>query len=91
MNKIFLFLLICLAFVGCGPIEPIEPKKTYTVFDVTDSSGKTYRNLNRRRFNENLYVDYYSNEYTFHGNYTTITRRVSGDQFLKEVKTSEKE
>ena len=61
----------------------IDPQKTYTVVDVTDSSGKTYRNL--YDLNHNTFRDYNGNNYSFNGNFTAITRQVSGEQLLKEI------
>lgn len=61
----------------------IDPETTYQVFDVTDSVGKTYRNL--KRFDGNTFVDYHRNLYSFHGNYTVISRNVSGEELMMEV------
>lgn len=66
----------------------IDPEKIYTVYDVTDASGKTYRNL--KCVGRNVFIDYDRNEYTFNGNYTAVTRKVSGEHFLREVKQPEK-
>jgi len=76
-----IFVVFVASIVCSG--SKIDPEKTYQVFDVTDGAGKTYRNL--RYFDENAFVDYHGNEYSFHGNYTTITRRVTGEQFMREV------
>lgn len=67
----------------------IDPEKIYTVYDVTDASGKTYRNLNHS--GGNFFIDSNGNYYNFNGNYTAVTRKVSGEQFLKEIQKAEKE
>ncbi|NBT59252.1 hypothetical protein EBT16_10760 [bacterium] len=61
----------------------IDPETTYQVFDVTDGTGKTYRNLNL--IGDNVFVDRHGNQYSFHGNYTAMTRKVSGEQLLKDT------
>ncbi len=61
----------------------IDPETTYQVFDVTDGTGKTYRNL--KRFDGNTFVDYHRNLYSFHGNHTVISRNVSGEEFMREL------
>jgi len=82
-----LFLIITIGS-GIKSCRVIDPQKIYTVVDVTDSSGKTYRNL--YELSNNTFMDYSGNSYTFNGNFTTITRKVSGEQFLKEVQQPEK-
>ena len=67
----------------------IDPEKTYTVYDVTDASGKIYRNLNHKGYN--IFIDSNGNYYKFNGNYTAITRKVSGEQLLKEIQKVEQE
>jgi len=84
-NWISLIFASALFLSACG----IDPKKIYTVYDVTDASGKTYRNLNHS--DRNVFIDYEGNYYTFNGNFTAVTRKVSGEQFLREVKQPEKE
>jgi hypothetical protein len=69
---------------ACG----VNQEKTYRVYDVTDASGKTYRNLNHS--GGDVFIDYDGNQYIFNGNYTVITRKVSGEQFLREVQHREK-
>ena len=82
-----LFLIITIGS-GIKSCRVIDPQKTYTVVDVTDSSGKTYRNL--YELSKNTFMDYHGNSYTFNGNFTAITRKISGEQFLKEVQQPEK-
>lgn len=74
--------VIFVASVFCSRSK-IDPERTYQVFDVTDGTGKTYRNL--KRFDGNTFVDYHRNLYSFHGNYTVISRNVSGEEFMMEV------
>ena len=82
-----LFLIIAIGS-GIKSCRVIDPQKIYTVIDVTDSNGKTYRNL--YELSKTTFMDYNGNSYTFNGNFTAITRQVSGEQFLKEVQQSEK-
>jgi hypothetical protein len=81
-----LFLIITIGS-GIKSCRVINPQKIYTVVDVTDSSGKTYRNL--YELTKNTFMDYHGNSYTFNGNFTAITRKISGEQFLKEVQQPE--
>jgi len=78
-----IFVLFAVAILPPGCSWEIDPQRTYQVFDVTDSAGKTYRNL--KRLGGDVFTDYHGNQYTFKGNYTAITRRVSGEQFMKDV------
>lgn len=73
--RLFIFLIIF--FCGCG----VKPDKTYTVYNVTDSSGKTYHNLNH--FIEYEYYDQQGKKYIFHGNHTVISSTISGYDILR--------
>lgn len=73
--RLFIFLIIF--FCGCE----VKPDKIYTVYNVTDSSGKTYYNLNRGCCDE--YVDQQGKKYIFHGNYTAISSTISGYDILR--------
>ena len=75
-SRLLIFLMIF--FCGCE----VKPDKTYTVYNVTDSSGKTYYNLNHR-FIEHEYYDQQGNKYIFHGNYTVISSTISGYDILR--------
>lgn len=71
--RLFIFLIIF--FCGCG----VKPDKIYTVYNVTDSSGKTYYNLNRYMPSpEHEYYDQQGKTYIFHGNHTVISSTISG-------------
>lgn len=73
-----LFCLIILpSFKGCE----VNPERTYRVYNITDSSGKTYYNLNHIGVNQ--YRDQQHNDYIFHGNYTVISSTISGHDILK--------
>jgi hypothetical protein len=67
----------------------IDPETTYKVFDVTDGTGNTHRNL--KRFDGSTFVDHHRNLYSFHGNYTVISRNVSGEELLKEAGVEKEE
>lgn len=84
LSILFLIITIGSGIKSCGVIDP---QKTYTVIDVTDSSGKIYRNL--IPVSNTIFMDHYGNSYTFNGNFTAITRKVSGEQFLKEIQQPE--
>ena len=90
-QPVFLIFLMILGVSAAVPIlcASTDHQKSHTVIDVTDSSGKTYRNL-RRRMGEANFEDYHGNHYQFNGNFTSITRKVSREQFLKEVQQPEK-
>lgn len=77
MNYKLLILLI-LFFCGCE----VRPDKTYRVYNVTDSSGKTYFNLNHH-FIEHEYYDQQGKQYIFHGNHTVISSTISGYDILR--------
>ena len=77
-NKLILLLL--LFTIGCG----IDPEKTYTVYSVTDSNGKTYHNLIRCG-GEGYFIDIHRKEYHFHGNFTEIGQEVSGKTLLEKM------
>lgn len=68
---------IMLPFKGCK----VNPEQTYKVYNVTDSSGKTYYHLNHMCGNK--YYDQQHREYIFHGNYTVISATISGSDILK--------
>jgi hypothetical protein len=92
-QPVFLIFLMILGVSVAVPLlsiqfDSIDPQKIYVVIDVTDSNGKTYRNLTRSGVGN--FIDYHRNSYKFHGNFTEITRKVSGEQFLKEVQQPEK-
>lgn len=78
MNLKFLVLFILLF---CGCLCGINPEQTYRVYNVTDSSGKTYYNLNHVCCDE--YIDQQGRRYTFHGNYTVISSTISGYDILR--------
>jgi len=87
------FLTIFVVFVASiesrqSILKKIDPEKTYTIVDVTDSSGKNYRNL--IELTKYTFRDYHGNVYNFNGNFTAITRQVTGEQLLKEVQQLEK-
>ena len=75
-SRLFIFLIIF--FCGCE----VRPDKTYRVYNVTDSSGKTYYNLNRS-IGEHEYYDQQGKQYIFHGNYTVISSTISGYDILR--------
>jgi len=85
LSVLFLLFITGSVIQSCAVIDP---EKTYSVIDVTDSSGKIYKNL--RGLSNNTFMDYHGNSYTFNGNFTAITRKVSGEQFLKEINQSSK-
>jgi hypothetical protein len=58
-SRLLIFLM--LFFCGCE----VRPDKTYRVYNVTDSSGKTYYNLNRYT-GEHEYYDQQGNKYCEH-------------------------
>jgi hypothetical protein len=92
-QPVFLIFFMILGIGVAVPLlstqfDSIDPQKIYVVIDVTDSNGKTYRNL--RRSGETNFIDYHRNSYKFNGNFTAITRKVSGEQLLKEVQQPEK-
>lgn len=73
-----LFCLIILpSFKGCK----VNPEQTYRVYNITDSSGKTYYNLNH--IYGNTYFDQQHKEYIFNGNHTVISSTISGYDILK--------
>ena len=77
-SRLFIFLIIF--FCGCE----VKPDKTYRVYNVTDSSGKTYYNLNRHMYTvEHEYCDQQGNKYIFHGNHTVISSTISGYDILR--------
>lgn len=76
MNLRFLALFILL-FCGCS----INPEQTYRVYNVTDSHGTTYVNLNHVCCDE--YIDQQGKQYIFHGNYTVISSTISGYDILR--------
>ena len=69
--------LVLLFICGCG----INPERTYKVYTVIDSNGKTYNNLNH--ICSNQYSDQQGKEYTFNGNHTVISSTISGHDLLK--------
>jgi len=75
--KLKFLALFILLFCGCG----VKPDKTYTVYNVTDSSGKTYHNLTHSMTNE--YYDQQGKKYIFHGNHTVISSTISGYDILR--------
>ena len=85
-------LSILFTIIGLGSAiksySAIDPQKTYIVVDVTDNIGKTHKNL--RECTRNTFMDYHGNSYTFSGNFTAITRKVSGEQLLNEIQQPEK-
>lgn len=85
LSVLFAIIIIGSALKSC---TIIDPQKIYTVIDVTDSNGKTYRNL--KELSRDTFMDYHGNSYAFNGNFTAITRKVSGEQFLKEVQQPER-
>jgi hypothetical protein len=70
-------LILFLLFTGCG----IDPNKTYTVYTVIDSTGKSYHNLIQSTVEE--YRDVQGNSYIFKGNYTVISSTITGHDILK--------
>lgn len=79
MNYKFLIFLM-LFFCGCE----VKLDKTYTVYNVTDSSGKTYYNLNRHTNRiEHEYYDQQGKRYIFYGNHTVISSTISGYDILR--------
>jgi hypothetical protein len=88
LSVLFAIIIIGSAFKHYRAYSIIDPQKIYTVIDVTDSNGKTYRNL--KELSRDTFMDYHGNSYTFNGNFTAITRKVSGEQFLKEVQQPER-
>lgn len=75
--KLKFLILFILLFCGCG----IDPERTYKVYNITDSSGKTYVNLNHVCCDE--YIDQQGKQYIFHGNYTVISSTISGYDILR--------
>jgi len=76
--KLKFLVLFILLFCGCS----INPEQTYKVYNVTDSSGKTYYNLDHG-FIEHEYYDQQGKQYIFHGNYTVISSTISGYDILR--------
>ena len=75
-----LFCLIVLPITGCK----INSEKIYKVYNVTDSSGKTYYNLNRPYGTMvNMFYDQQNRQYIFYGNFTVISSTISGYDILK--------
>jgi hypothetical protein len=81
-SVIFALLSIILAvFSGCN--IPINPKTTYTVYTVITPDGRKYENL-KPDFMEGHYIDVVNNtDYEFHGNYTVISGKISGEEYLR--------
>lgn len=77
ISIVTLFCLIVLPITGCK----VNSEKIYKVYNVTDSSGKTYYNLIHA--GDNYYRDGQYNDYFFHGNYTVISSTISGYDLLK--------
>lgn len=75
--KLKFLVLFILLFCGCS----INPEQTYKVYNITDSSGKTYVNLNHVCCDE--YIDQQGKQYIFHGNYTVISSTISGHEILR--------
>jgi len=75
--KLKFLVLFILLFCGCS----INPEQTYKVYNITDSSGKTYVNLNHVCCDE--YIDQQGKQYIFHGNYTVISSTISGYDILR--------
>lgn len=75
--KLKFLVLFILLFSGCS----IDPERTYKVYNITDSSGKTYVNLNHVCCDE--YIDQQGKQYIFHGNYTVISSTISGYDILR--------
>lgn len=75
--KLKFLVLFILLFCGCS----INPEQTYKVYNITDSSGKTYINLNHVCCDE--YIDQQGKQYIFHGNYTVISSTISGYNILR--------
>lgn len=82
----FLFAVIAIGS-AIKSYDVIDPQKTYSVVDVTDNIGKTHKNL--RECTRNTFMDYHGNSYTFSGNFTAITRKISGEQLLNEIQQPE--
>lgn len=76
-------LILFLLFTGCGPRRccDIDLNKTYRVYTVIDSTGKSYHNLTI--ITDKQYIDAQGNVYIFNGNYTAISSTITGHDFLK--------
>jgi hypothetical protein len=76
-----LLSVILVVFSGCN--IPINPKTKYTVYTVITQDGRKYENL-KPDWTEGHFIDVVNNtNYQFRGNYTVISGKISGEEYLR--------